>query len=101
MPWTDSLGATEKRRVCETVLQLLADGVITPYAGQWRGTDASTHCPCCCCALPKPALPRPPNHRPSSSTAPPAGQRFPLEQAAQAMKQSQALARGGKVLLEG
>lgn len=114
-----SLPAAERERIVSQVLQLLADGVITPYAGGWLAAHLQPllrFVPLACNALLASLQPlasaggtrplSPPCCQPTAALwlpfwPPPAGQRFPLEQVAEAVRASNASARGGKVLLEG
>ena len=129
IPYMAGLPAAERERVMATVLQLLADGIITPYSGESKGrarvllpVAACVLVACCHHSLPGhpfaalQALPElghsrhnisPPTADSSLSasrpcpTCPLAGERFPLDQVVAAAQASKVDARGGKVLLEG
>lgn len=104
-------------------MQLLKDGVITPYAGGWT-TCPGTPClplgglhaameagarPCWCSISPRacagaPTLPTRQGGSCRRCAPPPcllAGKRFPLEQVKEAVAVATSSARGGKALLEG
>ena len=111
--------------MCTAVLQLLADKVITPYAGAGGTPLLPRRLPAASCLagwparhtkaahhlftlrmplLPSrrcPALPPLPNPYPSVNPSQPAGQRFSLDNIVEAIGVATSAARGGKVLLEG
>lgn len=93
------------QQVLAEVMGLLADGTITPHSGEqagrfgWKeGGLAPPRAGVAACGLS-------PEHSPDACTrtpaAHPAGQRFPLEQVREAIKETQAPRRGGKCFLEG
>lgn len=107
------LPAAERERVMGTVLQLLADGVITPYSGERTTDSVAAKCRlrsrlsdaswCCVRRLLLLACTESASDPsgPSACSCLPAGERFSLEDVVAAAKASKADARGGKVLLEG